>query len=77
MKRIVAVAAALLVSLAPAAYAQDKVIKVGALKLIHSITPHFYEKFAPPGTRIVRPITAFAPSMVASLMPKPMRSGGS
>ena len=34
------------------ASAQDKVIKVGALKLIHSITPHFYEKFAPAGYRI-------------------------
>jgi len=53
MNRIVAVAAALLVSLAPGAYAQDKVIKVGALKLIHSITPHFYEKFAPAGYKIV------------------------
>ena len=34
------------------ASAQDKVIKVGALKLIHSITPHFYEKFAPAGYKI-------------------------
>ena len=51
MSRIVVAAAALLVSLG--AYAQDKVIKVGALKLIHSITPHFYEKFAPPGYKIV------------------------
>jgi NitT/TauT family transport system substrate-binding protein len=30
--------------------AQDsKVIRVGTLKLIHGITPYFYEKFAPPG----------------------------
>lgn len=34
------------------AHAQDKVIKVGTLKLIHAITPHFYQQFAPPGYRI-------------------------
>lgn len=34
------------------AHAQEKVIKVGALKLIHSITPHFYQQFAPPGYKI-------------------------
>ncbi|HET7160936.1 MAG TPA: NrtA/SsuA/CpmA family ABC transporter substrate-binding protein [Burkholderiales bacterium] len=32
--------------------AQQKVIKVGTLKLIHGITPYFYEKFAPPGYKI-------------------------
>jgi NitT/TauT family transport system substrate-binding protein len=37
---------------APAANAADRVIKVGTLKLIHGITPYFYEKFAPPGYRI-------------------------
>lgn len=31
------------------AHAQEKVIKVGTLKLIHGITPHFYQQFAPPG----------------------------
>src|SRR5512139_3148253 len=36
----------------PAAHAADRVIKVGTLKLIHGITPYFYEKFAPPGYRI-------------------------
>jgi NitT/TauT family transport system substrate-binding protein len=45
--------AALLASLtlcgAPFAHAEDKVIKIGTLKLIHGITPYFYEKFAPPG----------------------------
>ena len=30
----------------------DRVIKVGTLKLIHAITPYFYEKFTPPGYRI-------------------------
>lgn len=30
----------------------EKVIKVGTLKLIHAITPHFYEQFAPPGYKI-------------------------
>src|SRR5471030_2669970 len=28
------------------------VIKVGTLKLIHAITPYFYEKFTPPGYKI-------------------------
>ncbi len=32
--------------------AQEKVIKVGTMKLIHAITPHFYQQFAPPGYRI-------------------------
>ena len=31
------------------ARADDKVLRVGTLKLIHGITPYFYEKFAPPG----------------------------
>jgi NitT/TauT family transport system substrate-binding protein len=35
------------------ARAQGKtVIKMGALKLIHSITPYFYDKFAPPGVSV-------------------------
>jgi NitT/TauT family transport system substrate-binding protein len=34
------------------AWAQTKVIKVGTLKLMHAITPHFYEKFAPAGYKI-------------------------
>jgi len=34
-------------------HAEDnKVIRVGTLKLIHGITPYFYPKFAPPGTTI-------------------------
>ena len=33
----------------PQARAEDKVLRVGTLKLIHGITPYFYEKFAPPG----------------------------
>lgn len=41
-----------LVLSAPKANADDKVIRVGTLKLIHGITPYFYEKFAPPGYRI-------------------------
>ena len=32
--------------------AADHVIKVGTLKLIHAITPYFYEKFTPPGYKI-------------------------
>ena len=33
-------------------FAQDKVLRVGTLKLMHAITPHFYEKFAIPGYKI-------------------------
>ena len=36
----------------PLAFAQEKkVLKVGTLKLIHGISPYFYEKFAPPRLR--------------------------
>ena len=45
-------AAVLLVATAPQARAQDKVLRVGTLKLIHGITPYFYEKFAPAGYKI-------------------------
>jgi NitT/TauT family transport system substrate-binding protein len=38
-------------ALAPA-MAEERVIKVGTLKLIHAITPYFYEKFTPPGYKI-------------------------
>ncbi len=36
----------------PQARAEDKVLRVGTLKLIHGITPYFYEKFAPPGYKV-------------------------
>jgi len=56
LRRIVlqslAVIAVSLVAGTPAASAADRVIKVGTLKLIHGITPYFYEKFAPPGYKI-------------------------
>lgn len=32
--------------------AQGKTVKMGALRLVHSMPPFFYEKFAPEGTRI-------------------------
>ncbi len=38
--------------IARAAQAEPVVIKMGVLKLIHSITPYFYEKFTPAGYRI-------------------------
>src|SRR5690349_17982410 len=38
-----------LVAIAPEARAQDKVLRVGTLKLIHGISAYFYEKFVPPG----------------------------
>src|SRR5215813_5588203 len=31
---------------------QPTVIKMGSLKLIHSIAPHFYERFTPAGYRV-------------------------
>src|SRR5271155_1488556 len=34
------------------AFADDRVIKVGTLKLIHGITPYFYEKFVPAGVTV-------------------------
>ncbi|THT99006.1 transporter substrate-binding domain-containing protein [Lampropedia puyangensis] len=42
----------LALSIATPAQAQDKVIKVGTLKLIHGITPYFYDQFTPPGYKI-------------------------
>src|SRR5438270_10533921 len=41
-----------LLTAAPRAQADDKVLRVGTLKLIHGITPYFYQKFAPPGYTI-------------------------
>ena len=46
---LVVLAALLLVFAVPQADAQDKVLRVGTLKLIHGISAYFYEKFAPPG----------------------------
>jgi len=37
------------IAFAPQVHAQDKVLKVGTLKLIHGISVYFYEKFAPDG----------------------------
>src|ERR1700678_1134951 len=48
----VSVAVFSLVMSAPRANADDKVLRVGTLKLIHGITPYFYEKFAPPGYEV-------------------------
>src|SRR3954463_5595497 len=42
-------ATALAITVATQAQAQDKVLRVGTLKLIHGISAYFYEKFAPPG----------------------------
>jgi len=48
---LVAAAALLFVSV-PQVRAEDKVLRVGTLKLIHGITPYFYEKFAPAGYKV-------------------------
>jgi ABC-type nitrate/sulfonate/bicarbonate transport system substrate-binding protein len=37
---------------APQAQAQDKVLRVGTLKLIHGITVYYYEKFVPAGYKV-------------------------
>src|SRR5205814_8542382 len=52
MTRSLAAARLALCALVPNAQAADRVIKVGGLKLIHSITPYFYEKFTPAGYKI-------------------------
>jgi NitT/TauT family transport system substrate-binding protein len=41
--------AAMSIAFAPQVHAQDKVLKVGTLKLIHGISAYFYEKFVPTG----------------------------
>ena len=43
------VIAALALAFSGPAHAQDKVLRVGTLKLIHGISAYFYEKFVPPG----------------------------
>jgi NitT/TauT family transport system substrate-binding protein len=49
--RLAATAAAVSTS-SISAFADDRVIKVGTLKLIHGITPYFYEKFVPAGITV-------------------------
>ncbi|AVT76779.1 ABC transporter substrate-binding protein [Rhodopseudomonas palustris] len=48
-----AVTATALAATSLTALAEDRVIKVGTLKLIHGITPYFYEKFVPAGVKVV------------------------
>jgi NitT/TauT family transport system substrate-binding protein len=46
-------AAATLVAMPSILRAQaQRVVKMGSLRLIHSMTPHFYEKYAPPNLKI-------------------------
>ncbi len=47
-----AASAAALSSTSLSASAADRTIKVGTLKLIHGITPYFYEKFLPAGFNV-------------------------
>ncbi|HXZ02216.1 MAG TPA: NrtA/SsuA/CpmA family ABC transporter substrate-binding protein [Stellaceae bacterium] len=49
---VLAAATAALSGASRPAVAEDRVIKVGTLKLIHAITPYFYEKFTPPGYKV-------------------------
>jgi NitT/TauT family transport system substrate-binding protein len=49
---VIAYALAALAAAPSPAKAQDRVIKIGTLKLIHAITPYFYEKFTPSGYKI-------------------------
>src|SRR5690242_6261974 len=46
---LTALIAALVLLSATHAQAEDKVLKIGTLKLIHGISAYFYEKFVPPG----------------------------
>jgi NitT/TauT family transport system substrate-binding protein len=46
-----AAAAAALSTTSITAFAAERTVKVGTLKLIHGITPYFYEKFAPEGIK--------------------------
>lgn len=48
---LIATACASVAWAAPAS-AADQVIRIGTLKLIHAITPYFYEKFTPAGYKI-------------------------
>jgi hypothetical protein len=52
---------------------QPTVIKVGTLKLIHSITPYFYQRFTPPGYAVgVRTPSSPSRSISASSgLPRP------
>lgn len=45
-------ASSLALSMTAPAHAADKTIKVGVMKLIHSMTPYFYSQFAPAGYKI-------------------------
>ena len=49
--RLATIATAL-ASTSMSAHAQDRVVKIGTLKLIHGITPYFYEKFLPAGMKV-------------------------
>src|SRR6202521_3274476 len=49
---LVSFAAFSLLFAAPQARAEDRVLRVGTLKLIHGITPYFYERFAPAGYKV-------------------------
>jgi len=52
LNRRTALAAALATPFIARQARAETVVKMGALKLIHSITPYFYEKFTPAGVRI-------------------------
>jgi NitT/TauT family transport system substrate-binding protein len=49
---LTALAATALAAAASPAAAADTVIKMGSLKLIHSIAPYFYERFTPAGYKV-------------------------
>lgn len=52
-RRLLLAGAAAATLAAPAVLrAQGKTVKMGALRLVHSMPPFFYEKFAPEGTKI-------------------------
>jgi NitT/TauT family transport system substrate-binding protein len=49
---VLSLTALALILASPPAHAQDKVLKVGTLKLIHGISAYFYERFVPAGYKV-------------------------
>jgi ABC-type nitrate/sulfonate/bicarbonate transport system substrate-binding protein len=51
-RHLIAGAAAGAIAMPHVARAQSRTVKMGSLRLIHSMTPHFYERFAPSNLKI-------------------------
>ena len=51
--------------------AEPRTVKMGALRLVHSMPPYFYERFAPAGT------AGFCWPFTTAYPPRPKRAGTS